>query len=73
MIPLRLMWCLWLERNSRCFEDKERSLGNLSFSFFLFFLYIMIKKVLWGNLGIFFLTLGTWAKILIFEDVSSLL
>ncbi|KAG6698035.1 hypothetical protein I3843_08G001900 [Carya illinoinensis] len=25
MVPLCLMWCTWTERNSRCFENKERS------------------------------------------------
>ncbi|KAG6679633.1 hypothetical protein I3842_13G002800 [Carya illinoinensis] len=25
MVPLCPMWCTWTERNSRCFEDKERS------------------------------------------------
>ncbi|KAF5463697.1 hypothetical protein F2P56_013842 [Juglans regia] len=29
MIPPCLMWCIWLERNGRCFEDRECSLGDL--------------------------------------------
>ncbi|KAG6715717.1 hypothetical protein I3842_04G008700 [Carya illinoinensis] len=29
MIPLCLMWCLWLERNERCFNDKERGVGEI--------------------------------------------
>ncbi|KAG2683326.1 hypothetical protein I3843_10G026800 [Carya illinoinensis] len=29
MIPLCLFWCLWLERNGRCFEDCECSMGEL--------------------------------------------
>ena len=29
-----LMWCLWRERNSRCFEDNERSIPNLKLFFF---------------------------------------
>ena len=24
MIPLCLVWCIWVERNGRCFEVKER-------------------------------------------------
>ncbi|KAG2724440.1 hypothetical protein I3760_01G016600 [Carya illinoinensis] len=29
MIPPCLMWCLWIERNRRCFDDKERTLEDL--------------------------------------------
>jgi hypothetical protein len=29
MAPLCLMWCVWRERNARCFEDCETSLVNL--------------------------------------------
>jgi hypothetical protein len=36
MVPLCLMWCLWEERNARCFEDLERSSEELK-SFFFFF------------------------------------
>ena len=28
-----LLWCLWRERNSRCFEDKERSISDLKLFF----------------------------------------
>ena len=34
IIPHCLMWCLWRERNSRCFEDIERSIPNLKLLFF---------------------------------------
>ena len=34
IIPHCLMWCLWRERNSRCFEDIERSILDLKFLFF---------------------------------------
>ncbi|KAG6709852.1 hypothetical protein I3842_06G153600 [Carya illinoinensis] len=34
MNPLCLIWCLWLERNGRCFEDRERSMGELREFFF---------------------------------------
>ena len=34
IVPHCLMWCLWRERNSRCFEDNERSILDLQlFSF----------------------------------------
>jgi hypothetical protein len=29
MAPLCLMWCVWRERNARCFEDCETALLNL--------------------------------------------
>ena len=34
MVPHCLLWCLWRERNSRCFEDKERSISDLKLVFF---------------------------------------
>ena len=34
MIPLCIMWCIWMERNVRCFEDKERTLAELKNFFF---------------------------------------
>jgi hypothetical protein len=34
MVPICLFWCLWKERNNRCFEDLERSLENILASFF---------------------------------------
>ena len=27
------MWCIWKERNSRCFEDIERGMPNLKLLF----------------------------------------
>jgi hypothetical protein len=38
MIPLCLMWCLWSERNARCFEDSTRALEEL-IHFFLYTLF----------------------------------
>ena len=29
IVPHYLLWCLWKERNSRCFEDNERSILDL--------------------------------------------
>ena len=34
VVPHCLMWCIWKERNSRCFEDKERSMPDLKLLFF---------------------------------------
>jgi hypothetical protein len=38
MIPLCLMWCIWRERNARCFEDTTRSFEGILHCF-LFTLY----------------------------------
>jgi hypothetical protein len=29
MVPTCLLWCVWKERNNRCFEDFERSLEDI--------------------------------------------
>ena len=34
IVPHCLMWCLWRERNSRCFKDIERSIPDLKLFFF---------------------------------------
>ena len=34
IIPHCLLWCLWKERNSRCFEDTEKSIPDLKLLFF---------------------------------------
>ena len=34
IIPHCLMWCLWWERNCRCFEDYENSIPDLKLFFF---------------------------------------
>ena len=34
VVPHCLMWCIWKERNSRCFEDNERSMLDLKLLFF---------------------------------------
>jgi hypothetical protein len=39
MMHLCLLWCLWWERNDRCFEDRDRFLEELK-SFFLNTSYI---------------------------------
>ncbi|KAI8552751.1 hypothetical protein RHMOL_Rhmol06G0291500 [Rhododendron molle] len=39
LIPLSLMWIIWRERNSRCFEGVEKSLRSIK-SFVVNSLYI---------------------------------
>jgi hypothetical protein len=34
MVPPCLMWCLWLERSVRCFEDSKRPFEELTTFFF---------------------------------------
>ena len=34
IVPHCLMWCLWSERNSKCFENNERSISDLKLFFF---------------------------------------
>ena len=34
VVPPCLMWCIWKERNSKCFEDIERSMPDLKLLFF---------------------------------------
>ncbi|KAG2726915.1 hypothetical protein I3843_01G131500 [Carya illinoinensis] len=38
MMPLCLMWCLWSERNERCFNAKEHGVGEI-WNFFVFSLF----------------------------------
>jgi hypothetical protein len=40
MVPLCIMWCIWSERNNRCFEDSSRSIEELLpfFSFYPLFM-----------------------------------
>ena len=38
IVPHCLMWCLWRKRNSRCFENNERSISDLKLFFFRTFL-----------------------------------
>ena len=47
MIPHCLVWCIWAERNSRHFEDSERSIPELK----LFFSHILFDWVM--GLGAF--------------------
>lgn len=35
MVPLCLSWCIWMECNERCFNNKERIVGAL-WKFFVF-------------------------------------
>jgi len=42
MVPICILWCVWKERNLRCFEDLENSMENLVASF-LHLLYIWME------------------------------
>jgi hypothetical protein len=33
-VPTCILWCVWKERNDRCFEDLERSSEDILASFF---------------------------------------
>ena len=46
IVPHCLMWCIWKERNSRCFEDSEHSMPDLKF---LFFRTLLDCFSLWRN------------------------
>jgi hypothetical protein len=35
MVPICILWCLWNERNIRCFEDLENSMEDIVALFFL--------------------------------------
>ncbi|KAG2664931.1 hypothetical protein I3843_16G102500 [Carya illinoinensis] len=48
MTPLCLMWCIWMEKNERCFNDKERSLEQI-WNFFVQSLLSWISAL--GNNG----------------------
>jgi hypothetical protein len=39
MVPICIFWCVWKERNLRCFEDLENSMENIVASF-LHLLYL---------------------------------
>ena len=34
VVPHCLMWCIWRERNNRCFEDSEGTIADLKLFFF---------------------------------------
>jgi hypothetical protein len=34
MVPICIFWCVWKERNLRCFEDLESSMEDILASFF---------------------------------------
>jgi hypothetical protein len=34
MVPICIFWCVWRERNLRCFEDLESSMEDILASFF---------------------------------------
>lgn len=34
LVLICMCWCIWRERNARCFDDQERTWMSLKFSFF---------------------------------------
>ena len=53
MVPHCLLWCLWRERNTRCFEDNERSISYLKLFFFRTLMDWLV--VLWNQSFLSFL------------------
>jgi hypothetical protein len=52
MVPICIFWCVWKERNLRCFEDLESSMEDLLTSFFhMLYLWTM---AFWSPLSISF-------------------
>ncbi|KAG2724443.1 hypothetical protein I3760_01G016700 [Carya illinoinensis] len=49
MAPLCLLWCIWIERNERCFNNKERAQGDLWNFFCTFFVQWLSVIVLKGG------------------------
>jgi hypothetical protein len=45
MVPICILWCVWKERNLRCFEDLENSIENIVASF-LHLLYLWTEAFL---------------------------
>jgi hypothetical protein len=45
MVPICILWCVWEERNFRCFEDLENSMEDIVASFFLM-LYLWTEAFL---------------------------
>jgi len=45
MVPICILWCVWKERNIRCFEDLENSMEDIVASFFLM-LYLWTEAFL---------------------------
>ena len=46
VVPHYLLWCIWKERNSRCFEDIERSMPDIKL---LFFKTLLVWFSVWRN------------------------
>jgi hypothetical protein len=45
MVPICILWCVWKERNLRCFEDLENFMENIVASF-LHLLYLWTEAFL---------------------------
>ena len=54
IVPPCLMWCIWKERNNRCFEDSERAIPDIKL---LFFWTLLEWFSVWRNLSLSLLDL----------------
>jgi hypothetical protein len=60
MVPTCLFWCVWKERNDRCFIDRERTLGQI-LSLFYKTLYVSSLSISFSDfLVCFALLLVEW-------------
>uniref|UniRef100_A0A7N2MU36 Ultraviolet-B receptor UVR8 n=1 Tax=Quercus lobata TaxID=97700 RepID=A0A7N2MU36_QUELO len=65
VVPLCLMWCIWKERNSRCFEDSERAMPDLKL------LFIRTLLECWGRNQNGQLGLGTTEDSLVPQKIQA--
>ena len=56
------MWCLWGERNARCFEDLKRTLEELKSFFFFFFSFYLDSC----SFFLFFIVLFYYISVLLY-------
>jgi len=53
MVPICILWCVWKERNTRCFEDLENSMENIVASFLhLLYLWTIVKGCRTSNISV---------------------
>jgi len=53
MVPICILWCVWKERNLRCFEDLENSMENIVASFLhLLYLWTIVKGCRTSNISV---------------------
>lgn len=62
VVPLSLLWCLWQERNSRCFEGEEPSVTEVEISYF--------EVLLWLGFTVYFISVEGFLDYLDFLELS---